>query len=72
MAPQLLGTVLIEASFVLLTTFLLAQPELVFGNVSTRMRSVVTGAGFISLCLTFCWSVIFGCVLTIHQINFHT
>lgn len=69
LTPQLLGTVLIEAAMIALTTFLLVQPEPVFRGVSIRIRGAITWAGLVSLCVTFCWSVIFGCVLAIHHLT---
>ncbi len=69
LTPQLLGTVLIETALIAMTTFLLVQPEPVFHKLSSRVRGAVTWAGLISLCVTFCWSVIFGCVLAIHHLT---
>lgn len=69
MSQQLTGTILIESALIVLTTFLLTQPEVVFRGVSARLRSATTFAGLITLCVTFCWSVIFGCILTIHQFS---
>jgi hypothetical protein len=55
-------------AMVLLTCLLVVQPESVFKNVSDQARQAYLYAGMISLCLTFCWSVIFGIVLTINNL----
>jgi len=58
---------LIESALVAATTLLLSQPEFVFDGQSSRFRGLARAGGWICLCLLFCWSVILGGVLAIHQ-----
>jgi hypothetical protein len=68
-SPQLLGSFVIELALVSMTTFLLAQPEPLFHGLSGRVRGAITWAGMVALCVTFCWSVIVGCELALHQLT---
>lgn len=69
MPSQLWVAFLIEALLVGSTLFLLLQPEGLFRSRSDRMRYITRGFGMAFLCLTFCWSVVFGCVLAFQQFS---
>jgi len=49
------------------TLFLLAHPRMLFKPRTDRARLMITISGLVFLCLTFCWSVIFGCVIALHE-----
>ena len=36
----------------------------------SRNNKAVAWAGMVALCLTFCWSVIFGCVMALSEITY--
>ncbi len=57
----------VEIILVSMTLFLLAHPRMLFKQRSDRARLLITISGLVFLCLTFCWSVIFGCVLVLHE-----
>lgn len=67
---QVLVSLLLESGLITLTTLLLAQPKVMFATRSERARSLAFSGGLLFLCLTFCWSVIFGCVLYLNDISF--
>lgn len=67
MPKQVLFTFLIETVLILATTLLLAQPEMVFSGQAKRVRSLAKAGGLILLCLTFCWSVVLGAVITLYS-----
>ncbi len=67
--PQVIFATLVETGLVLLTCLLVVQPESVFRGVASEIRRSVSFAGMVSLCLTFCWSVIFGCVLALNDLT---
>jgi hypothetical protein len=69
---HLAGAIRIEVALIVLSSVFLVQPEMLFRGRSDRMRAVVSWAGFLALCVTFCWSVIFGCLLTLHHLVLHT
>ena len=60
---------LIEVALVTATTVLLAQPDAVFAGQSERFKGVARAGGWVCLCLLFCWSVILGGVISLHQIQ---
>jgi hypothetical protein len=67
---QIVVSMLIEAGLIVLTTLLLAQPRAVFSAaLSERARSAATYGGLMLLCITFMWSVIFGMLLSVHQLS---
>jgi hypothetical protein len=55
-SPQVLIALGVEALLILVTFVFLNAP---------RTRAALQWAGMIMLCLTFCWSVIFGCVIAL-------
>lgn len=69
MPKQVVFALIIETALILLTLLLLTQPKLMFGTQSARIRSMANAGGMILLCLTFIWSVIFGCVLAINRVS---
>jgi len=56
LSPQVLVALAVEALLIVVTFAFLNAP---------RTRAALQWAGMIMLCLTFCWSVIFGCVLAL-------
>lgn len=70
MSKQLAISILIEGCLLFSTLLLLIQPRLFFNLESEKTRQVLTMSGLFLLCITFCWSVIFGCVLALHQLTF--
>jgi hypothetical protein len=63
MSKQLIFAVVLEFWLVILTTMLLTQPSLVFRGHKGRPRLSVTVSGLFMLCVTFCWSVVLGCLV---------
>ena len=60
---------LVEVILIVVTSTLLSQPRLLFPAGAARLRIAATWSGWMLLCLTFCWSVILGIVLTLHGIT---
>jgi hypothetical protein len=69
MPKQVMLAFMVEFFMILMTTVLLLQPRSIFGAITPRMSSAAMGSGLILLCLTFCWSVIFGAVLALNQMT---
>jgi hypothetical protein len=67
--PQLIFATTVEATLILMTSWLLVQPEAVFSEWSPESRKLATMAGLVLLCLTFCWSIIFGMVIVIQNLT---
>ena len=65
MPKQIFFSMLIEAALVTLTVLLLVQP---FRKKQNEVKTPFVG--MILLCLTFCWSIVFGCVLALNEITF--
>ncbi len=55
---------------ILITCLLVVQPESVFGGSSQGVRRAASYVGMVALCLTFCWSVIFGIVIALNNLDF--
>ena len=70
MSQQLVVSFLFECLLVFFTILLLVQPRLIFRPKSDQPSSFLTMSGLFLLCITFCWSVVFGCVVAIHQLTF--
>lgn len=70
MSKQLLFVVIIEGLLVFATLLLLVHPRLILFSSSDQAKKMGMIGGLFCLCLTFCWSVVFGAVLVIHQIPF--
>lgn len=70
MTNQLALSIFIEGLLILLTILFLTQPRPFFRVESERSRNLLTVSGYFLLSVTFCWSVIFGCVLTLHHLTF--
>ena len=68
MPKQLVAGLMIEFGLMLSTLFFLIQPNFIFKRIHERTRIALTMSGLIMLCVTFCWSVIFGCILTLHRV----
>ncbi|MDR3607199.1 MAG: hypothetical protein P4M08_07460 [Oligoflexia bacterium] len=58
---------LIEVAMILVTLALLDVPNIVLPVRSAGARSTLRVTGMIMLCLTFCWSVVLGCVLALNS-----
>ena len=52
-----------------MTAVLIVQPQAIFRTASPRIQSIAFGAGMVSLCLTFCWSVVLGILLNLNGIS---
>jgi len=71
MPRQVFFTMLIEAALVAFTVFALVQPFASLKPKQTETRSIgLQFVGLVLLCITFCWSVVFGCVLALNEITF--
>jgi hypothetical protein len=69
MPTQVVFALIIESALVGLTALLLLQPEGLFRGHSPALRAAVRGGGLVLLCLTFCWSVIFGAVMALNHMT---
>jgi len=65
MSRNLVYAVLIQLGLIVVTSILLAQPAMMFPAGSERMRSFMKAGGWLFLCVTFCWSVVVGCLLSL-------
>ena len=70
MPKPLLFVMLIEIALVLLTTLLLIQPKGIFRAISGRTQTIAHWGGMFLLGLTFCWSIVFGVILSMNEITF--
>ncbi|MCM2324189.1 MAG: hypothetical protein NDJ90_13095 [Oligoflexia bacterium] len=70
MPVQVIAAFLIEVFLILLTLLLLLQPAWIFRTQSDRGRVFTTLSGWVFLCVTFCWSVVFGCVVALNRLTF--
>lgn len=67
--PVMVG-VLVESALILATLLLLIQPRILVSSAATeRWRSWLSKMGYLFLCMTFCWSVVFGCILALHDLT---
>lgn len=57
----------IEIGMILVTLTFLDVPNFLLPFKSPSARSAIKGGGLIMLCLTFCWSVVLGCVLALNS-----
>lgn len=71
MPRQVLFALLIESSLIALTALLLTRPKMIFPNSSERGRLATWVGGLICLCITFCWSVVLGCILALNEVAVH-
>lgn len=69
LTKQLLFALMIETSLVMLTTILLIQPKFVFDGQSNKIRDTARVGGMFLLCITFCWSVVVGCVMALNSMT---
>lgn len=67
MPKQVLIALAIEVVLIFGTSLLLIQPASLFGQLTPKTRGVFKGAGLLLLCVMFCWSVIFGAIITLNQ-----
>lgn len=73
LSRQILFSLVIEFWLVFVTVLLLAQPRFLgsfFGESANNERSRLrmTISGVFLLCVTFCWSVVFGCVIAFQRV----
>ena len=64
MPRQVFFAMLIEAALVTLTALLLVKP------FRASRSEKPPFAGLLLMCVTFCWSVVFGCILALNEITF--
>ena len=69
MSSILILAVFLECLLILMTAVLIVQPQAIFRTASPRIQSIAFGAGMVSLCLTFCWSVVLGILLNLNGIT---
>lgn len=67
MSKQMIFALVVEGWLVLLTLLMLMQPSFVFQFKSDQAQRVVTVFGLFLLSVTFCWSVVFGCLIALNQ-----
>ncbi len=70
LSPQLVFSLVTEITLVLITCLLVVQPESIFSGSSQGARRAAGYVGMVALCLTFCWSVIFGIVIALNNLDF--
>lgn len=61
-------SVAVELGLISFTSLVLTQPNFLIQVESKRGRSATAVIGGFFLCVTFCWSVVLGIVLYIHDI----
>lgn len=69
MSKQMLFALVLECWLMLLTILMLTQPSFLFRFKSDQAQNAVTISGFFLLCLTFCWSVVLGCMFAFHKLT---
>jgi hypothetical protein len=69
MAPQVKIALLLESGLICFTTLLLTQPNFLFRPQSQKGRDFCRTAGLFFLCVTFCWSIVFGCILAVNSLS---
>lgn len=67
MTEQVILAKAIEIILMVMTSILLIQPKVIF-RVS-KPRPVFTWGGMLLLCITFCWSVVFGAILFMNDLT---
>lgn len=70
MPITIIFVLLVEFALIALTMLLMAQPEIIFRSKSVRLQSFLHWGAMLLLCLTFCWSVVVGIVLTMNGLDF--
>jgi hypothetical protein len=70
MPKQVVVSLWIEIAMITVTMILLVQPRMFFPFRSTRARLIGNWGGMMLLCMTFCWSVILGCILALNDMTF--
>lgn len=70
MPNQVVFAMAVETAMIIVTLLLLNQPNIFLPFRSPRVQTALRAGGLIMLSLTFCWSVILGCVITLHQMTF--
>lgn len=68
MPKQVIFALVVESALILLTSVLLVRPSLIFKNQTSKVSQLAHTGGMVLLCVTFCWSVIVGCLLTLNSI----
>lgn len=69
MSKQMLFALVIECWLIVLTSLMLTQPSVVFRFKSQQARHAATISGYLLLSLSFCWSVILGCMIAFQQLT---
>lgn len=70
MPRQVIVSLWIEIAMITVTMILLVQPRMFFPFRTERARTAGSWAGMTLLCVTFCWSVILGCILALNDMTF--
>ncbi|MBI3534092.1 MAG: hypothetical protein HY072_01210 [Deltaproteobacteria bacterium] len=70
MSMQIAICLMIELALIVITSFLLIQPNYVFHGQSNTIKNLAKSTGYIFLCLTFFCSVILGCIFELSHLRF--
>lgn len=70
MPSTVIFSLAIELALILLTLLLLIQPKAFFRKKHDKPYTLLHWVGIVLLCLTFCWSVIVGIVLSMNELSF--
>ncbi len=68
MSPQLMVGFGVDAMLMLATVLLLTQPGPIFRSKTEAARQVTSVLGVVLLFVTFLWSILLGCVMTLSEI----
>ncbi len=69
MPNSVLITFGVECMLIIVTTLLLSQPEFIFKSATIRIQSMAKWGGVFLLCLTFCWSIVLGIILSVNGLS---
>jgi hypothetical protein len=70
MPSSVIFTLLVELAFISLTAYLLTRPKKMIQGQTLSVPSFFQWTGMFFLCVTFCWSVVFGIVLAMNDLFF--
>ncbi len=69
MPKQVLFALSIESILLAMTILFLVQPLSLTRFGTPNRARVFRMGGMVLLCLTFCWSVVFGCILALNEMT---
>jgi len=59
----------VEMALIALTSLMLIQPKFIFRQKTGKLKSFFKWGGLVFLCLTFCWSIVVGIVLSMNDLS---